>query len=347
MSRTGLAVAMGLAAALATFGQNVISARAGLIHHVEGKVLLEGTPVEVKYTQFPEVKEGQQLVTEDGRAEVLLSPGSFLRLGENSSFRMASSRLTDIQFEVLSGTALVEVAELSKEDHITVSFMDRTVSVHKNGLYRFDSEPALFRVYEGEAVIGDGREALTVKKGKQVALDSKMMVADKFDPKVGDELYRWASRRAGYLSMANVASAKSIVDRGGSWSTSGWYFNPWYQMFTFIPYRGSYWSPFGFGFYSPTQIYSSFYPRYYGGGGGGYYGNGTTVHSGHTSTYDPSLGYNVGTRSAGVSSRTGGIAASPAGSSSGAAAASAPSGRGGADAGGRGASSGGGRGGHN
>ena len=41
MSRTGLAVAMGLAAALATFGQNVISARAGLIHHVEGKVLLE------------------------------------------------------------------------------------------------------------------------------------------------------------------------------------------------------------------------------------------------------------------------------------------------------------------
>jgi len=332
---------MGLAAALATFGQNVISARAGLIHHVEGKVLLEGTPVEVKYTQFPEVKEGQQLATEDGRAEVLLSPGSFLRLGENSSFRMTSSRLTDTRFEVLSGTALVEVAELSKEDHITVSFQDRTVSVHKNGLYRFDSQPALFRVYEGEAVIGDGREALTVKKGKQVALDSKVLVADKFDPKVGDELYRWASRRAGYLSMANVASAKSIVDRGGSWSTSGWYFNPWYQMFTFIPYRGSYWSPFGFGFYSPTQIYSSFYPRYYGNGGG-YYGNGgTATGTGHTGTYNPSLGYNVGTRSAatahtGVAPTSGGTAAS-----------AAPSARGGGDAGGRGASSGGGRGGRN
>jgi len=332
---------MGLAAALATFGQNVISARAGLIHHVEGRVLLEGTPVEVKYTQFPEVKEGQQLVTEDGRAEVLLSPGSFLRLGENSSFRMTSSRLTDIQFEVLSGTALVEVAELSKEDHITVSFQDRTVSVHKNGLYRFDSQPALFRVYEGEAVIGDGREALTVKKGKQVALDSKMMVADKFDPKVGDELYRWASRRAGYLSMANVASAKSIVDRGGSWSTSGWYFNPWYQMFTFIPYRGSYWSPFGFGFYSPTQIYSSFYPRYYGNGGG-YYGNGgTATGTGHTGTYNPSLGYNVGTRSAATAHT--GVAPTSAGT----AASAAPSARGGGEAGGRGASSGGGRGGRN
>ena len=346
MSRTGLAVAMGLAAALATFGQNVISARAGLIHHVEGKVLLEGTRVEVKYTQFPEVKEGQQLVTEDGRAEVLLSPGSFLRLGENSSFRMTSSRLTDTQFQVLSGTALVEVAELSKEDHITVSFLDRTVSVHKNGLYRFDSQPPLFRVYEGEAVIGDGREALTVKKGKQVALDSKMLVADKFDPKVGDELYRWASRRAGYLSMANVASAKSIVDRGSSWSTSGWYFNPWYQMFTYIPYRGSYWSPFGFGFYSPTQIYASFYPRYYGNSG--YYGGGgTATRSGHTSIYDPNLGYNVGTRSAGFNSQTG-IAAAPARSSGSApAAVAAPSGRGGGDAGGRGASSGGGRGGHN
>jgi len=39
------------------FAQTVISAHSGLIHYVEGRVLLDGKPVEVKITNFPEVKE--------------------------------------------------------------------------------------------------------------------------------------------------------------------------------------------------------------------------------------------------------------------------------------------------
>ena len=86
----GLALAAGSVAALA---QSVISARSGLIHYVEGQVYLGDQPVETKFGSFPEVKENGQLRTEDGRAEVLLTPGVFLRLGENSSFRMVTNRL--------------------------------------------------------------------------------------------------------------------------------------------------------------------------------------------------------------------------------------------------------------
>jgi len=71
-----------------------------MIHYVEGKVLLEGQPVDPKFGEFPEVKNDQVLQTEEGRAEVLLTPGVFLRVSENSSFRMLSNRLSDTALEV-------------------------------------------------------------------------------------------------------------------------------------------------------------------------------------------------------------------------------------------------------
>src|ERR1039458_7667041 len=96
-----LALAAGSIAALAQSA--VISARSGLIHYVEGQVYLGDQLVETKFGVFPEVKENQQLKTEEGRAEVLLTPGVFLRLGENSSFRMITNRLIDTRLEFQIG----------------------------------------------------------------------------------------------------------------------------------------------------------------------------------------------------------------------------------------------------
>jgi hypothetical protein len=333
MTKKNLAVVIGLGLAAAAYGQNVISAKAGLVQYVEGRVLLEGNPLEIKYTQFPQVKDNQVLKTEEGRAEVLLSHASFLRLGENSSFRMVSSRLTDTRFEVLGGSVLVEVAELPKESQMSATVDGRTFSFHKNGLYRFDSEPASFRVYEGEAVVGDGRQSMTVRKGHLVSLDSKVLVAQRFDAKAGDELYRWASHRDSYLSMASVASARSIRDSGMSWLSGGMYFNPWYGMYTYVPMSGAFYSPFGFGFWSPGQVMYAVYPYSYGGGGGG--GRRSSGSNANTTAthHDSNRGYDVGSRGTGYT----GVSTSSSNSSS-----SSVSARGGGDVGGRGASSGGG-----
>src|SRR5580704_9819856 len=119
----GLALAAGSVAALA---QSVISARSGLIHYVEGQVYLGDQPVETKFGVFPEVKENQELKTEEGRAEVLLTPGVFLRLGENSSFRMITNRLIDTRVEFLSGSAIVEAEDIRKDNSITVIYKDAT-----------------------------------------------------------------------------------------------------------------------------------------------------------------------------------------------------------------------------
>ncbi len=60
------------------------------------------------------------LETGQGRAEVLLTPGVFLRVGDNSAVRLISPGLADTRVEVLRGQAIVEVAELFKDNNLSV-----------------------------------------------------------------------------------------------------------------------------------------------------------------------------------------------------------------------------------
>jgi hypothetical protein len=241
-----------LGASSALVAQNVISAHSGLVHYTEGKVLVAGHEVESTVANFPEVKEKQDLKTTEGRAEVLLTPGVFLRLAENSSFLMISNRLTDSRIEFLEGSALIEAADLLKDNAVTVTVGKASVNLKKNGLYRFDSEPMRLRVYAGEAVI-ETPGAVTVVKESRILTFEDMQIA-RFDAKLGDALSRWSRRRAEYIAMANVSAAKSLRDSGTTWNRSGWMWNPYFGMMTFIPYRSSYYSPYGFTFWSPVSV---------------------------------------------------------------------------------------------
>lgn len=283
-----LAAAAGLSAV--AWGQDVVSARAGLIHYLEGSVflgdkLLEQTPNTKLFSQFPEVKEQQVLRTEMGRAEILLSPGAVLRVGEESSIRMISNRLIDTRFEVASGSAVVDISELQKENAVTVIVGDSTIQLKKSGLYRFSTNPALVMVYDGQADVIANDVKKTIKRGNTAVLEGEL-VASKFDTEKGDSLLRWSLRRSGYLALANVSAAKSLIDSGYGWS-GGWRYNPYFGMYTFIPARGVACSSFtGMCFYSPQRIYAVFYrpvaqPRYNAG-----FGN-----SGVRYGYDSGLGY--------------------------------------------------------
>lgn len=265
----------------ALFGQSVISARSGLIHYVEGQVTVDGKTVELKYSQFPDVRDGQVLKTEEGRAEVLLTPGVFLRVAENSSFRMVSNRLSDTKVEALGGALMVEHGEIVKENQVTLLYKDRTISFLKSGLYRIDAENGQLKVYQGEARVVAPEQSLSVKAAHEIQLEAAVLTAMKFDAKLDDEFYRWASRRASYIAMANVSAAKRIYDSGfyNSSRTGLWSWNPWFGMFTYVPFGNMWYSPFGYGFYTPSLInqFYAYYPGYYGAGhgyGSGYYGGG-------------------------------------------------------------------------
>jgi len=207
-----------------SFGQSVISAHSGLIHYVEGEVTLDSQPVEVKIATFPEIKENMELRTQDGRAEILLNPGAFLRVGENSAVRMVSNKLTDSRMELLSGSVIVEAdssAEAEGEEIVTILYTGTAAHIRKGGIYRFDTDPAQLRVYSGEAeVVAEGGSPLILKSAKMIALNSALAV-EKFDAKDVDALNRWSRRRAEYISMANVSAAKSVSESGDTWNRGG------------------------------------------------------------------------------------------------------------------------------
>src|SRR5579864_6539626 len=104
----GFGVALLALTGIPGFAQQAISARSGMIHYVEGKAFAGDQQIDEKLGTFPQVKENQVFRTTEGRAEVLLTPGVFLRLGENSSFRMITNRLVDTRVEFLTGSMILE-----------------------------------------------------------------------------------------------------------------------------------------------------------------------------------------------------------------------------------------------
>jgi hypothetical protein len=348
MIRRSSSLAVIATVALAVTGaqaQSVISAHSGTVHYIEGKVYLEDKEIVPKFGQFPEIKEGNFLKTAEGRAEIILTPGVFLRVGENSAIRMVSNRLTNTQISVLKGSVLVECAELLKENAVTFTVANKNVPVTKKGLFRIDAEPPMLRVYNGEAIAYSEGHTVTVKEGRELALDGVQLVATKFNKEADDdELYRWAKRRAGYLAMANVSAARKIEQNSmlsGSWSASGWLWNPYFGMFTYLPYRGYYNSPFGYRFFSPYTVGRIYQVPYWGGGGGhsGWNnGYGVSAASQSSPSYNASYGYTTGGRvdSGSYSAPSAGSYSAPAASSGASAAPSRGDSGGGAARGGSG-----------
>ncbi len=259
------AAILAMSLAPGAWAQSVISAHSGVIHYIEGDVSINGTAIHPKFAEFPDVKAGQLVATAEGRAEILLTPGVFLRMAENTSVRMLSNALADTRLEVVSGSALVEVGELLEHNAISFEASGAHMELAKKGLYRIDGSPAALHVYEGQAQVSAGSERLTAKKGHQIDLETANLADTKFDTKETDAFYRWSSRRAEYVAAANVISAHVTSDsdyRSGFTGNPGaWSWNPYFGMFTFLPASGVYWSPFGSPFYSPGMAWVVYQPR--------------------------------------------------------------------------------------
>lgn len=277
--------------------QQVISAKSGLINYVEGKVLLDGKPIEKKAgTMPPQVRKDSELRTEDGRAEVLLTPGGvdgpdlslglgvILRQGENSAIRLLSSQVSDPKLEFLSGSILVECAELPKDVAVTIQYHATSIALVKKGVYRVDSEPAALRVYDGEARVDQGGQVQTMKRGRMLVLNG-VALSERFDNKTGDALFRWSRRRAEYMAVANVSSAR-YASPGRQWG--GWAFNPYFGFYTYLPGSGFYDSFWGYRFWSPQTVYMMYTPVYYGSSG---HNGGGGSHQAYTSVAPTSSGH--------------------------------------------------------
>jgi hypothetical protein len=322
--------------AIPALAQPVISAKSGLISYVEGKVYLGDQIVEPSPTHFAEVKENAVVRTAEGRAEVLLTPGVVLRLGENSSFKMLTNRLIDTRLELLTGSAVVEADEIAKDTNVTLVCKDGTVSLDKKGLYRFDTAPARLKVFDGLASAQVAGQNVEVASGKMLGLGGTIASVEKFDKEDTDSLDNWSKRRGELVAMANVSAAKQVHDSGCAGlsfvtpvSTSqpcssdpcapSWRYNPWFGMITYIP-CGTAWSPYGYRYWNPMNVMRAYYvppPSFMGNRGGR--GNSGVV--GYPTMAPSSGGYSgavaaAPAASSGPSMSSGSTAAASSGSSS-------------------------------
>jgi hypothetical protein len=188
-------LAVALSGSAIVSAQQVISVRAGLIRYTEGTVRLGGRAIEPQPPRFAEIGDGRTLTTGAGRAEILLTPGAVLRLGPDSSIRMLSSALTGTRVEILSGSAMVEVEDLFRENAIDLIYRGADIAVEKRGLYRLDAGPGRWRVYRGQAMVTSPGRTVRVRKGQQTELPGAQAV-EKFDSKLADAFDRWSARRA-------------------------------------------------------------------------------------------------------------------------------------------------------
>jgi hypothetical protein len=273
-----------LGAALPAAAQSVVSTHAGVIHYFEGAVSIGGAGLQPQFGRFPEIPEGAELRTAEGRAEVLLGPGVILRVAEDSAVKILSSSLADTRLEVLSGTAILESKDALPGNSLAIMYREWQMRIPKQGVYRIDSNPEQLRVYNGEVEVRAAQgEPVTVKAGQTLPL-AAILVPDQTLGAPGDGFNSWAFERSEAIAVDNATAAQivddpalypNLADASGLALAGYTYFPPT----TGYPYMGygtyGAWSPYvggyyGYGYafgYGPGARYT-FRPPYPGFSGG-------------------------------------------------------------------------------
>jgi hypothetical protein len=234
--------------------QGANPARPGTLNYVEGQASIDGRQVTAHSVGQAEVEPGQYLATADGKAEMLLTPGVFLRLDKNSMVKMIKPDLTHTEVSIEQGRAEVEADQLYPQNMILINQKGGQTQILKNGLYEFNLDANTVRTFDGKAAVYPGNDLqsnvkpVDVKGGKQITL---------------------AAQYAGYGPAYGY---------GGF--APGWAWDASLYGYDWLPGGGPFFSPFGFGFYSPYYLYGGgfvygrgFYGRGYGYRGGyGFHG---------------------------------------------------------------------------
>ncbi len=244
-------------------------AQPGTINYVEGQVSLNNQTLGPQGSAM--MQPGNAVSTGNGFVEVLLTPGAFLRVGPNSQVHLNSVGLVDTQIQLDRGTANVEVDQLVSGTHLAVAMNNATAQLEKKGLYDFNADQQSIKVLDGKANIATAAGTKSIGKADQLLLNSeKPLKVHSFSLKAeqAQPLYVWSEARSRSESQANVAIAQNVAAYGG-WYGAGWYWDPYWSTYAFLPGAGFLYSPFGWGFYSPAFI--GYYGAPFGYGRYGYF----------------------------------------------------------------------------
>ena len=193
------------------------TAQPGSLNYTEGQVVMGNQPVNSSSIGSAVLRPGETLKTDNGKAEILLTPGVFLRLDDASLIRMVAGGLTHTEVALKEGRAMVEVTDLHSENDLRIEENGQAIQLVKTGLYDFDAAQNQVRVFKGKAVAFADDRKITIAGGHQLDFNAEGKLQTKeFDKKQFEQtdLYRWSSLRSSYLAEANVDEARYYMNSG-------------------------------------------------------------------------------------------------------------------------------------
>ena len=199
--------------------QTVVSVNSGVVNYFQGSVLIDNVKLEQKFGTFPMLQVGSILKTEEGRAEVLLTPGAVLRLDHHSSIRMLSNLLADTKVEFLGGSAILDSSAAESVKNLLVKFRTSEIRLTQPGAYRIDAEPATLRVYSGEAEISSQINKNAIDSSHLFFFDAGLDTPN-YGNDSDDEFYQWAQERNEAITADNRLGDQ-VKDFGEGFNPTG------------------------------------------------------------------------------------------------------------------------------
>ena len=297
-----LSVALILCCAVVNFAQNrekfVISAKAGGINAITGGASVHGKG-ESDWQQLSitdDLNSGDRVRTSsDGRIEILLNPGSYLRVGGNSEVELSDNTLSNLEVRLLRGTAIVEATGVDGlELNISISTPHTKLAIVRQGLYRLNVVPedaTELIVRKGRVILSDDSHT-KVKGGNKVVFSATATSVAKLTKEEKKAIEKedvdvWSKQRAETLAKANSKITNRMLTTAlssyGAFDSSRrnlgfWFFNSRLGCYTFLPFFYGWGSPYGSSY--STYFYSPYGPYPWGNnyptGGYGYPNNGVS-----------------------------------------------------------------------
>lgn len=260
-----------------TADKYLISASAGRVNHTEGLVsVARPGGAGGMLLRGDQLRPGEKVQSsDDAKAEILLNPGSYVRLGGGSEFEFLNTSMDDLRIKLFKGSAVLEVFA-TNEFRVSIFTPKTRVTIVDSGVYRFDLNAGgdgMLSVVEGRAVIGENLIRV-VKKGEMGTLSGRNITVSKFDRDKRDDLAEWSRSRskelaksASSLKNGNVGTALGNAFTSSAWRNLGaasgfgvWIFDPRFGRFCFLPYDYYFRSPYGWEYGS--WVYWYHYPSF-------------------------------------------------------------------------------------
>lgn len=292
----GVLVSAGNAQNRERFG---ISAKAGGVNSVSGQVMVKRVgQAPQMLTSQDDLGSGDVVNTEAGsQAEILLNPGTYLRLAEQSEFEMVDNSLDSLLVKLNKGSAIIEATGPENfELRIPIITEQQKMTIIRAGIYRINVRPGVTELFvrKGRMALGNDHENI-IKSGKKLTFSSAGQSIAKVEKTDQDEFDDWSKVRGQTLARANVklsgrtlngylaaSSFNGIDARFGRWGL--WTWSSYSSCYTFLPFYYGWGSPYGhnYGLFAPNGYGNFFYPgatpRSYGPtivtSNGGYSGSG-------------------------------------------------------------------------